>query len=240
MENSEQKKNSKKTRMIVVVTFITFAIIGVIFFIAFKYKRQIVVEQDNNIVVAKVNDSKITKKEFSLAMSGIVSEIDLNKIDTSRTNIQEDIMVETLNSMIDKEVVVQKAKEMNLTVSSNEIDNELIKIKSNYGSYENYQATLNKLGISEEELRHDIEKQLLLSQYETRVINPANDNVTDDEIKTFYKNLSDKYIAQGSIAPDLELVRGMIVKKIIEIKHDLILQDEAKKLRKDAKIEVYI
>lgn len=240
MENSEAVKHSKKTKMIVIVTLITLVIIGVIIFVAFKYKKQIVVSQDNNLVIAKVNGSEITKKEFSLAMSGIVNSIDFNRVDTTKSTAQEDVMVETLNTLIDNELILQQAKTMKLSVTQNEIDNELIKIKSGFNSYDEYLASLSKTGVTEDELRSDIEKQLLMQQYETRVINPNVDTVSEEDINAFYKKLSDRYIAQGSIAPDLELVRNEIVKKLVEIKHDLVLQTEAKKLRKSAKVEVYI
>lgn len=242
MENENKNTVTKKSKstLIMFSIFLTIVLAGGIYLATLNYRKSFSISQNENAVVARVNNVDITRKSFNLAMSGVVKSIDSNKIDTTKNEVQEEIMLQALNSMINTEVIVQKAKQMQLSISQSEVDTEINKIIKDLGGYDNYVSTLKKIGITENDMRNDVEKQLLISLYEYKTIDSSKDVVTETEIKLFYETLQNKYIAEGSIAPDLDLIRDKITQKIIERKHQLLLEADAKKLRETAKIEVLI
>lgn len=233
-------EKKKKLFLFLLISFITIIASAGIYYFSINHKNTISVSNDDSFVVAKVNGKEITRKEFNLAMNGMIKSLDFGRVDTSRPDVQDKIMVSALNMVIDRELLAQKAASLNLYVSQTEINSELDSIAKELGGRTEYLSSLSKNGISEDEIRKDIEKQLLISKYEFMIINPEKDVVSETEIKSYYEEIRNKYIEQGSIAPDLDLVRNEIYRKIIDRKHNEFLNEEAKKIRKEAKVDIYI
>lgn len=246
MENNENNAESnispksKKTTLIVLITSVTLLVIILVVFLAIQYKKPFSIIQDLDAPVARVNNVEVSRKSFNLAMSGLANSTQLSKVDTTKNDIQNKMRTEALNAVIEAELVVQKAKEMNIAVSPIEVDNEIRLIESELGGHAEFLTLLNKIGITEQDMRNDIERQLLITAYENKIYDKSKDVITETDIKMFYEALRDKYLEQGSIAPDLEIVREKVKEKILERRQQIRLEEEAAKLKTTAKIEILI
>lgn len=234
------KSKLKKTTIWIIAVIITLVLVSTILYLSKEYKKTFSVVPDVNSPVALVNGVAISQKSLDIAMSGLSLSDSLSRVDKTDEKVQELMRKQALNSIIDSELIVQKAKEQNITVTQLEIDDEILRLKTEVGGNDSYTVMMNRIGLSEEDMRKDIENQLLISKYDNNIFNKANNLVSETDVRIFYEALRDKYIEQGSIAPDLDIIRAKIVQQIIERKKELRLEAMALELRKSAKIEIYI
>ena len=89
-----------------------------------------------------------------------------------------------LRTLIDGEIIEQRAAKMNLTATNEEVDAKLTEMKSRY-TEEQFAEVLKQSGRSLEEVRRDIRKQMTLEKLFNKEIN-SKINVTDGEVNAFF------------------------------------------------------
>lgn len=89
-----------------------------------------------------------------------------------------------LRSLIDSEIIDQRAAKMNLTATNEEVDAKLTEMKSHY-TEEQFNGMLKDSGRSLDEVRRDLRKSLTLEKLLNKEIN-SKINVTDGEVSNFY------------------------------------------------------
>jgi foldase protein PrsA len=117
-------------------------------------------------VVAKVGDVTITEKDF------------YKKLEQGPTP------KEILRKMIDDQVVIDQAKQLNIKVEQKEIDEEMDKfVKERFqGNKSQLETALKDYNMTIDELKKDIEVSLLSKKIATKDI-----TITEDEIKDYYE-----------------------------------------------------
>lgn len=106
-----------------------------------------------------------------------------------------------------RELVTFKVLEDNYDVSDEEIDEKLEELKEQVG--EGYEDVLEQQGLTEEDLKEDIRKQLLQQAAITEGI-----EVTDEEVKTYYDRMKTEIKARHILVADEETANE--VKKKLE------------------------
>ncbi len=89
-----------------------------------------------------------------------------------------------LRSLIDGEIIQQRAAKMNLTATNEEVDAKLTEMKSRY-TEEQFAQVLKESGRSLDEVRRDLRKQITLDKLLNKEIN-SKINVTDAEVNSFF------------------------------------------------------
>ena len=89
-----------------------------------------------------------------------------------------------LRTLIDGEIIEQRAAKMNLTATNEEVDAKLTEMKSRY-TEEQFAEVLKESGRSLEEVRRDIRRQMTLEKLLNKEIN-SKINVTDAEVNAFF------------------------------------------------------
>ena len=89
-----------------------------------------------------------------------------------------------LGTLINGEIVEQRAAKMNLAATNEEVDAKLTDMKSHY-TEEQFQQLLKESGRSLDEVRRDIRRQITLDKLLNKEIN-SKINVTDAEVASFY------------------------------------------------------
>lgn len=234
------KFSSKKQFTVLIISWATIMIVFAIVYVERNYKKSFTIIQDKESTVAFVNNSAISMKMLNMAMSGIIQSGQLNGVDTTKPEVQDKIRKEALDTVIDSELLVQKAKELKLVISQNDISSEMNKIEEQFGNREEFLNKIKSVGISEQDLRDDIEKQLLITSYQNKIYDSSKDIVKDSDIKIFYEALRKKYIEQDKTVPELDQIREKIISKILDMRHQKYLDGVAEGLRKNAKIEILI
>jgi foldase protein PrsA len=117
--------------------------------------------------VAIVNGERITSKDFISRME-----------DAAGTDVLDQMITETL--------IRQAAKKAKVTVSADKIESELGKIRDQFGA--SFSSVLAQYGMTEEDLRKNIEMNLLVMEYSTKDL-----VITDEDLKAFFEENKDQY-----------------------------------------------
>ena len=155
-------------------------------------------------IVAVVND--VPLKETQL--QGVMNEM-LPRTFYHRTVTPEkiaEIRKKALDELIKRELYYQEAKRTGLRVERSEINEGLETIKKRFKSKKEYREALKQAGISEDDLRKDIERNLLIQKfYQKEVIDKSM--VSDEYLKDYYeKNKKD------FLRPEAVHIRHILIK----------------------------
>lgn len=136
---------------------------------------------NKSTAIAIVNGERITRKEF------------LDKME-SQAGMQ------ILQEMINAKLVAQEAAKAGIEVTTERVDEEMVKIKENLG--DQYDYMLSMYGMTEDSLRKTLEQNLLAYEISTKDI-----VVTDEQIATDYTDNKDMYLEPAQVKASHILVR---------------------------------
>lgn len=148
-------------------------------------------------VVAKVGEVEITKGDLDkLIPSNEQLEQQYGAGFENDEKFKEDLKAfkkDSLGKIIDQEIMIQKAQELNLIPEKEELDKQVTESLApqieQVGGDEAYKAALSQMGITEEEYKEDIKKMIiteLVIEHMTKDVKLA-----DEEVKKYYDdNLS--------------------------------------------------
>lgn len=119
-------------------------------------------QNNNNTIVAEVENEKITQEE-------------LNK------ELNNQYGIEVLQNLINQKLIVIEARKKNITVNDNEINQEMEKIALNLGGMDKLQEQIKSKGLDIQDYKEKLKIDILLKKL---IIS----EITEDEIKVFYEN----------------------------------------------------
>lgn len=133
-------------------------IVGMIIILAFS-----VVGCSQEVVVARVNDEKITKDEF---------------YDQLVTQNGEQV----LNSLIAEKIMELEVEKLNIEITDAEMDAELAEMQDYYGGEEEFNTFLTYVGYSLDDIKNNIETSI---KYE-KILEPYIE-ITEKEMKEYFE-----------------------------------------------------
>jgi peptidyl-prolyl cis-trans isomerase C len=99
---------------------------------------------------------------------------------------------EVLDSLISREVVYQEAERRGLKATDSEVDQKLAELKKGFPSEAEYQAVLQRMNVTEPELRAQVSRQLTMKKLIDQAVIP-DVAVTDAEVKKYYDEHPDDF-----------------------------------------------
>ncbi|MEE9910533.1 MAG: peptidyl-prolyl cis-trans isomerase [Deltaproteobacteria bacterium] len=154
--------------------------------LAFIATLWLVAACDNDILnrkhVAVVNGEKIYQAEYEqrlAAQQGLLSPRTLPGSFNKRAMLEEEI----LESMITEKIVLQRARELNLSVSNTELERKLLDIRKDYG--ENFFDMLVAQNVRYEDWREELRKEMLFDKLVAADVN-ASVHVSEDEAEDYF------------------------------------------------------
>ncbi|WP_163834457.1 SurA N-terminal domain-containing protein [Spartinivicinus ruber] len=169
------------TKVIVILIIFSFAIFGL---------ESIRLVATSNGVVS-VNGEDISPQELQRAMTvqrnQLIKQMGDN-FDPSLIN-EDELRSSAIESLINEELLVQAAKEADMHVTEQVIDEYILRdpsfqVEGKYNS-ERYQSVLGSVGLSSQQFRQYLRQQALVGQYAAGV--SATDFVLDNEVNTVLK-----------------------------------------------------
>ena len=145
-------------------------------------------------IVAVVNDDIILLSELDESFKSYADRImahgySLEEERRTLFNVREEI----LNQLIDQKLTDQQIKRSKITVSDNEIDNSIERLKeANFFTDEELRGMLDAEGLTMEEYRKRIKDQILRAKLVNFEIK-SKIVITKEDIESYYKSHSDKY-----------------------------------------------
>lgn len=156
-------------------------------------------EVDNNTIVAKISDQEIKKEEFK-RMFDIFKlqyeqqfgtevweqEVDGKKLgDLAREKL--------LDMLIDEKLQLNKAEELGITVTDDEVNAEIEKSKKYFDSEEKFNEFLKGQNLDLEYLKQSVKKELTINKLTEKLT--GNVAVNDEELKGYYDNHQDEFMS---------------------------------------------
>ena len=179
-----------------------FATVMLVAAMSMSFTQVVVDEKD---VVALVGDIQITKNDLNLVMAQMDAQLQMYYGPEFKSNPQ---IVPLYNSYLDQgieqrigyEILVMKAKEnKDYSVSAEDVDAQIVSMKSAYKSDEEFNSALEGAGFTLDEFKASLEKDLYYEQIvDSYKVKAAP---SDEEVKAYY----DQNIANYTQGPGAEI-----------------------------------
>jgi len=140
--------------------------------------------------VAKINGTIITKAQFDQEVDRTLARFK-GPTGTIPPQLEVRIKDATLKRMIDDQLIRAKAKELNVTVTPDELNQKLAEHKKRFGSEEEYREFLNRSKSTEEQVKQSLEMQILRDQVMEKMA-PAVD-ASDADIAAYYNEHKEQF-----------------------------------------------
>lgn len=189
-------------------------------------------------IVAVVNDEELTGLMYNSVLFSIQSEMQQMGQDPTSKEAAEQIKKTTLDSLVSQTLIVQKAKEADLTASEAEIEEKYASIQEQLGGEEAMQKALTAEKMDEKTLKEQIGESILFEKYQNKVV-PAKE-VTDKEIQEYYDQAAAQTKEAGQEFPPLEEVSEEIKGLLVQQQQQEVFVKHLEKIKADAKIELKI
>ncbi len=94
------------------------------------------------------------------------------------------LKLNVLDELINNEILLERAKKLNLEATDGEVEDKFTELKSPY-TEEEFQRRLKEQGISVDDLKHDLRRQLSIQKLLNREV-VAKISITDQDVMDFY------------------------------------------------------
>jgi peptidyl-prolyl cis-trans isomerase SurA len=162
-------------------------------------------------ILVKVNGDIITKTELEQRQIGALRQRDPNFRPASDAELQKalvEVTPDVIVNAIDEMLLVQRGRELGYALGAEQfqgiVDN--IKKENKIETEEQFQAALKQEGLTLDDLRRQIERQMLVSRVQ-QVEVAGKISVSEDDVKKYYAERRDSFTTQ----PELTLREILIL-----------------------------
>lgn len=149
-------------------------------------------------IVAVVNGTKITKSDFEKTALKVGKEYEMifgeeiwtSEVEGGKT-FKEEFDTEILNVMVSQEIVYQEAGKQDITVTDEEVANEISSYMQLIENVDEYNKFMEESGIDEEFLKDHFKKTLIYDKYRNKIMSETQ--TTEIELKEHYKAHINEY-----------------------------------------------
>jgi foldase protein PrsA len=145
--------------------------------------------------VAVVGSEQVTKDQYDALISQAQRSYTAQKRPFPKpgTSAYTTLKNQAVQFLVQRAEYAQKAKDLGISISSKDVDKRLDQIKKQYfgGDEKKYRAQLKRQGLSEEQVRSDVEAQLVSERLFNKVT--AGIKVSDKDVAAYYKAHKDQY-----------------------------------------------
>lgn len=188
-----------------------------------------------NETVATVNGVSITRGQLTTTESQMAAQ---QGMAATSTAVQAQFQSAALNLLIGQILLEQAAQLAGVTASSTDVDAQLASAKAQFKTQDDYEKALAAQGMTEDDLRAQISKNLVLNTYLERQLNLSAATATDAEIQAAYKQVSSQQT--GTTIPPLSEVRDQVAKMIVQQKQQNSINAYVSQLSSTANIQILI
>ncbi|WP_026015683.1 peptidylprolyl isomerase [Clostridium beijerinckii] len=156
-------------------------------------------------VLATVGNEKITKGDLDKEMEKYTAQLKQQYGDNYESNAQvkdqlQQAKKQELDSLVTQKVVLQKATELNLKPSDDDInkqvDDQIAQIKSQYSEEGQFESVLEQNGLTEDQLKDVVKNNVIMQAVQQDIVKDIE--VTDDDVQTYYNENKDSKYTQGA------------------------------------------
>jgi peptidyl-prolyl cis-trans isomerase SurA len=190
-------------------------------------------------VVAEVNGEEVTRDEFAPIYSAQLAQAQAQAQAGGQAPDEEALKKQTLDDLVDTELLAQEADSRGIEVSDDDIDAELTTLAEQNGMKSGAELldAIAQQGMDEETARDQVETQVMVERLVADEDGPFEP--TDKELRTLYAQAAAQAKAGGSgQVPPFAKVRDQLVEQARSQEIGTVAGALVKRLRKDADITV--
>lgn len=153
-------------------------------------------------VLATVGNEKITKGDLDKQIDPQLKQ-QFGDDYATNTKVQQQVKQakqQGLNNLVTQSILLQKATELNLKPSDDEInkqvDEQIAQIKSQYKEQGQFEDELKQANLTEDQLRDEFKKRVIINAVQNDMLKDIT--VTDEDIQTYYDENKDKQYSVGA------------------------------------------
>ena len=139
-------------------------------------------------VVARVNGSPILRRDFDLAVQ---VEFRRRPPDARRHEDLQAVRAAVLDTLIDNELLYQKATQAKVTVADADVQKEVQKLRQSLGSADEATAFMKSAGLGEKDLADQVRRTLMVKRFAEKEVT-GQVSVTDAQAKAWYDGHPDE------------------------------------------------
>ena len=184
--------------------------------------------KDEEEPVVVVNGEEVQGNAYNTAYSLVKSIMHQSGQDTKDT---EALQQETINFLVEQELITQEAAEAGGKVDDKEVEEELNAVKETNGE-EQFASTLKELNLTEEQFKQQLKYNITTVQYMEEAFETE---VTDEEVQEMYDGLKEQ--AGDQEIQKLDEIRDQVENMIVQQKQQEQYAEKVKELKESAEIE---
>ena len=192
-------------------------------------------------VVAEVNGEQVTKEEFAPIYEAAFQQAAMQAQAGGEAPDEDALKKQTVDDLVDTELLVQEAEARDISVSDEDIDAELTDLaeQNQLGSAEELLAAVEKQGITEEQARSQVETQVTVEQLVADEDGAAEP--TEKELRALYAQTKQQQAQSGQTGqkfPPFAEVRDQLEEQARSEQVGRVAQALVEDLREDAEITI--
>lgn len=174
--------------------------------------------------VATVNGIVITQDDFDIEMEHVRSQFARRGRPLSEPQLAN-IKKRVLETLISRELLYQESQKKDIKIEDKEVNEQLDLVKKRFPNENEYKVALQKMNISEDELKLQIQEGLAIQQFVDNYL-VQEVKVTETEVKDFYTNNPDMFKQPEQIKASHILIK-------VDTQADKSTKDQANKKIKE-------
>ncbi len=147
-------------------------------------------------VVAKVNATVLIQKDLEAEVDRLIPQITFHR---SVSNEKRKLYYnKALEELINRELQYQDAIADGMQPDKEKVNAQMEKIRNRFKSQEEYKASLEKEGVTEEKLRLQIEKEMLVQTISAKKVTDAA-QISETDLKEYYEKNASRFKQPESV-----------------------------------------
>lgn len=150
----------------------------------------------DDVVVAKVNGVAFTKKDLEAEVDRLIPQTTFHRnVPLEKRKFYYDKAIEAL---VNRELQYQDAVTKGMEIDKEKVNAQMEKIRKNFKSPEEYKSALVKEGITEEKVRAQVGKEMLVQNMVAKKVTEAS-KINEKDLKDYYEKNASKFKQPESV-----------------------------------------
>lgn len=171
----------------------------------------------------KVNNQELSKNEYQGACYNYMAH-------TRKQELTEEDKMIVANQLVDTNLLLTEGKKGDYSPTDQEIESNLEKLKGQFPSEEQFNNTLKEMGDTIEGVKTRLKEDIILKSYIEDAFY-SKIEISEDEIKSFYKENEDKFVSPEQVKASHILVKEE--EKINEVNEKIKSGDSFEEVAKE-------
>jgi len=168
------------------------------------------------MIIAIVNDYQISTKEYKAELNVVMSQMKLEEP-------TQEAKSRAIEQLIDGYLLLLEARNSDIEIDSEQIENEFVEMMLNYDSKEEFDQMLATHNLDYETIKERLNNDLLIKEFIQKQFPPTED-IPMDKLNDIYAKNQDAFITQEMVKASHILIQGEekeSLQKILEIRDSI-------------------